>query len=111
LLAGHHDALLIYLGEAEVGHTHLDSEAHVFLPRIVANASIKALLGRHLEWNRNVVAFAIERLANVEHAVWLFQLSYDRRRGATGRELVSRVEARAARSAGMARSKRVRSTG
>lgn len=89
------DGADFYLGENEVGHIHLDSEAHVIQPRSVADLLVKAGLGRRLEWRRSAVVFAIERLADVEHAIWLFQLSYDRRRGATTGELVARVAAQA----------------
>jgi hypothetical protein len=97
------DGADFYLGENEVGHIHLDSEAHVVQPRIVADLLIKAGLARRLEWSRSVVVFAIDRPVDVEHAIWLFQLSYDRRRGATTGELVARVEAQVAQSSGKAK--------
>jgi Family of unknown function (DUF5519) len=88
------DGADFYFGDDEVGHIHLDSEAHVFLPRSVVDSLIKSDLGRPFEWSRSVVVFAIEQVADVKHALWLFQLSYDRRRGATSAELLSRGLAR-----------------
>jgi|SRR5580704_12958272 hypothetical protein len=92
------DGADFYLREKEVGHIHLDSEAHVVLPRVVVDLLVKAGLGHRLEWSRSVVVFAVDRTADVEHALWLFQLSYDRCRGETTRALVSRVEAHATRA-------------
>ncbi len=89
------DGADFYLGDEELGHIHLDSEAHVFLSRPLVASLVAAGLGRPFQWSRNVVVFSIDRAKDVEHALWLFQLSYDRRRGATADALAARVAARA----------------
>lgn len=89
------DGADFYLGEEELGHIHLDGEAHVFLPRMLVASLVAAGLGRPFRWSANVVVFAIGRVKDVEHALWLFQLSYDRRRGASTAELAARVATRA----------------
>lgn len=88
------DGADFYLGDEELGHIHLDGEAHVFLPRTIVASLVAAGLGRPFRWSANVVVFAIDRAKDAEHALWLFQLSYDRRRGATTGELGARVAAR-----------------
>lgn len=87
------DGADFYVGQREVGHIHLDAEAHIMLPTAVADALVDAGLARRLQWRRNAVVFAIARRADATHAVWLFQLSYDRCRGATTGELLERVAA------------------
>ena len=85
------DGVDFYVGENEIGHIHLDSEAHIMLPRLVADALIKAGVGRRLEWSRAAVVFGIESPTEVDHALWLFRLSYDRRQGTSTVDLLSRV--------------------
>lgn len=85
------DGADFYFGEDEVGHIHLDSEAHVFQARKVADAVIAAGLGRPFAWSKDVVVFRVARQRDVDHALWLFRLSYDRRRRVSVDELVARV--------------------
>jgi hypothetical protein len=87
------DGADFYFGEDELGHIHLDSEAHVVLPKALAATLIRAGLGAPLEWSPSVVVVAIESPAAAEHALWLFRLSLDRRKGAPTAELASRVDA------------------
>jgi len=89
------DGADFYFGEEEPGHLHLDSEAHVMLPVTVANAIVEAGLAERLVWDRSTVVFVVERPSDVEHASWLFGLSYRRREGAPTSELLSDVRDRA----------------
>ncbi len=90
------DGADFYLGQEELGHIHLDGEAHVFLPRSIVASLVAAGLGRPFEWSANVVVLRIVRAKDVEHALWLFELSRDRRRGATVGSLAARVASRGA---------------
>jgi hypothetical protein len=85
------DGADFYVGDTELGHIHLDSEAHVVLPSKVATVLIKAKHGRSLPWSRSAVVFPITTAKDVEHALWLFRLSYDRRLGTLTGELLDRV--------------------
>jgi Family of unknown function (DUF5519) len=93
------DGADFYLGEEELGHIHLESEAHVMHARPVAQALIKAGLARRFQWSGEVVVFEIRTQADVAHALWLFQLSYDRRRGVAQPELLARITDYGARGA------------
>ena len=93
------DGADFYLGENELGHIHLGGEAHVALPAPVVDALIEAGLGQRFPWSRGFVTFPIADAADVEHALWLFQLSYDRRRGMSTPELLRCVAAHDALSA------------
>lgn len=85
------DGADFYYGQEELGHIHLDSQAHVMHARPVAEALIKAGLGRRFPWSAEVVEFDIRKQSDIAHALWLFQLSYDRRQGAKPAELLARI--------------------
>ena len=59
--------------------------------RLLADALIKAGLARRFQWSREAVVFQISDHAAVAHALWLFELSYERRRGLPPTELLGRV--------------------
>ena len=86
------DGADFYVGEDEVGHIHLDSEAHVFAGKELARALIESGLARRFEWSAEAVVFEIRRRSDVRHALWLFDLSYRRRRGLSVAALLRRVE-------------------
>jgi len=90
------DGADFYLGEEELGHLHLNSVAHVMHCLPVATALIKAGLGRRFQWNREIVVFPIRTRADEEHALWLFELSYERRKGLQDRDLLARIATYAA---------------
>jgi hypothetical protein len=85
------DGADFYLGEEELGHIHLDSEAHVMHARPIAQTLIKAGLARRFPWSAEAVVFEIRTQADVALALWLFQLSYDRHRGLESAELLARI--------------------
>lgn len=92
------DGADFYLGQEELGHLHLDSVAHVMHSLPVANALIKAGLGQRFHWNRQVVMFEIRTKADIAHALWLFELSYERRKGLSDRDILARIATHAAAS-------------
>lgn len=85
------DGADFYVQEEELGHIHLESEAHVMHARPIAEALIKAGLGRRFPWSREVVVFEIGNPSSVAHALWLFELSYDRLRGLAQADLLLRI--------------------
>ena len=62
-----------YVGEEELGHIHLDGEAHVPLGAAVVEALVKAGLARRFRWSG---AFAVVDTDDVEQAVWVFSLRH-----------------------------------
>ena len=94
------DGADFYIGDEELGHIHLDGEAHIFLPLVVTDALVAAHLGRRLKWISNVIVFDIDRASGVEHALWLFRLSYDRLHGTPTAALLKRVSRRRATGEG-----------
>ncbi len=68
------------------------SGASTGLPVRKALAAAKFAEPSH--WSTAFVVYAVVEEADVEHALWLFRLSYDRRRGVLDAELVERVRAK-----------------
>jgi hypothetical protein len=86
------DGADFYLGDSELGHLHLDGEAHVAVPKKIRDALIAAGLAEDFRWSRKFVVFAIERASDVGRAEFLFKLSYDALRGVSETELLERVK-------------------
>ena len=85
------DGADFYLGDEEFGHLHLVAEAHVFHERAVLSALLAEGASEPFAWDRRVGVFAIRSAADVEHALWLFELSYDRLKGVPTKALLARV--------------------
>jgi len=99
------DGADFYSGEEEIGHIHLDSQAHVMQPKKVVEALIRAQLGRRFHFSDEVIVFDIRKQSDEAHALWLFQLSYDRCRGTKAAELLSRIAATADSSSSLPRAR------
>ena len=69
-----------YVGEEELGHIHLNGEAHVPLGAPVVNALVKAGLARRFRWS---ASFAAVDAHDVETAVWIFSLRHQQIGGLT----------------------------
>ncbi len=82
------DGADFYLGEEELGHIHLDGEAHIAVSKPLRAALIAAGLAKPFRWNGSFVVFRIESDADRAHAEALFELSYQRRRGASDAQLL-----------------------
>jgi len=85
------DGADFYVGEDEVGHIHLDGEAHVMFSRSVADAIVDAKAAKRLPWAAIGTVVAIKSTKDVGRALWLFRLSYDRRKGVAPSKLLERV--------------------
>ena len=91
------DGADFYVGEDELGHLHLDGEAHIMMPAKLSSAVIGAGLGEPLPWSRSAVVFPVQTTADIDHALWLFQLNLDRLHGVALPALLERVRAQAPR--------------
>ena len=90
------DGADFYVGQRELGHIHLYGEAHIALPRPLAEAVIAAKLERTFRWSAAFVVKKIRNAADARDAEWLFALAHEHLRGATVAPLVARVLARVA---------------
>ena len=87
------DGADFYLGDEELGHLHLDGEAHIAVSLKLRGALIAAGLAQPFQWSRSFVVFRVKTAKDVAHALRLFQLSYDRRAGVPEATLLARVNA------------------
>ena len=85
------DGADFYLGDDELGHLHLDGEAHVAVGSALRTALVGAGLARPFRWSRDFVTARIAEAGDVTHGAWLFALRYDALRGTTEAELLARI--------------------
>ncbi len=95
------DGADFYLGEEELGHIHLDGEAHIAVSRALRAALIDAGLAHDFRWSSQFVVFRIQHAKDRARAEALFQLSYQRRQGASDAQLLRAIaKPRVRRAAG-----------
>lgn len=80
-----------YVGEHELGHIHLDGEAHIPLGEPVVNALARAGLARRFRWS---ASFASVDAHDVEAAVWLFSLRHQQLGGVPREDVAVLIEQR-----------------
>jgi len=85
------DGADFYLGDDELGHLHLDGEAHVAVGAQLRTALVSAGFARPFRWSGDFVTARIDEASDVAHGAWLFALRYDALRGATEAELLARI--------------------
>jgi hypothetical protein len=85
------DGADFYVGDAELGHIHLNGEVHIPLTRSLCDVLVKRNLARHSPWSDSWIEFTCRTRADAEHARWLFRLSYDRIAGTPAAELRRRA--------------------
>jgi hypothetical protein len=89
------DGADFYLGQDELGHLHLDAEAHVAQAGAVRNALLEAGLAHEFRWSRQFVTAPVEKQADVAHVKWLFSLRRRQLEGVAVAALVEEVRAKA----------------
>lgn len=85
------DGADFYLGEEELGHIHLDGEAHIAVSKALGAALIDAGLAHAFRWSSKFVVFRIERAKDRAPAEALFRLSYQRVQGASDAQLLAAI--------------------
>ena len=88
------DGADFYVGEEELGHIHLDGSVHLATTPELCKALLTAGLAKRFPYGGEYsgwVLYNINSEESVQHAVWLFQLNYDRLKGAPVAELLNRV--------------------
>jgi hypothetical protein len=89
------DGADFYLGQEELGHLHLDGEAHVAQPGPLRDALVKAGLASPFQWSRQFVTLPISDAAGVERGAWLFSLRRRQLEGVPVAELLLEVSEQA----------------
>ena len=88
------DGADFYVGARELGHIHLDGEVHLVATRTLAANLIARGLADQFAWSDAWVQYPIRKRADMDHALWLFRLAYDRLKGTGGALLRQRVQRR-----------------
>jgi hypothetical protein len=87
------DGADFYFGDEEIGHLHLEGQAHVATGLALRKSLVAAKLAGPFRWNTKFVVHDVARTSDVEHALWLFRLAYDRAHGVSDEDLITRVNA------------------
>lgn len=90
------DGADFYVGAAELGHIHLNGEVHLAATPALGIPLLAQGLVTPLPYGTqrgDWVGFQIRTGADAAHATWLFQLNYDRLRGASVESLTERLQA------------------
>ena len=88
------DGADFYVGEAELGHIHLNGEVHLATTNGLGVALLQRGLVSPLPYGKaygDWVSFMIRTDADAAHAIWLFRLNYDRLRGESMDVLTERM--------------------
>ncbi len=88
------DGADFYVGDAELGHIHLDGTAHVAAERTLRDSLIAARLAEPFRWSDDFVVVRAKREGEIAHALWVFELRYDALRGVSTDALLARIAAR-----------------
>lgn len=86
------DGADFYVGQQEIGHIHLEGQAHVAVPARLRARLIALELAQPFRWSKSFVVFDIARAADVAKAEALFRLAYDHVRGVDMDVLIARAE-------------------
>jgi hypothetical protein len=85
------DGADFYVGQEEVGHIHLGGEAHIAVGKKLRKALIASSRAKPFRYSDEFVVFPIRTSSDVQAALALFQLAYDRHRGAQEADLMMRA--------------------
>ena len=92
------DGADFYVGDRELGHLHLDAEAHIAMPRALRDAVIAVKLARPFRWSEGFVVHRVKTLDDARTTEWLFRLAYDHLQGVSLAKLHARIGERSAES-------------
>jgi len=80
-----------YVGEDELGHIHLDGEAHIPVGESLAKALIAAKLAKRFRWSP---VFVVADTDDLELTAWIFELRHAQIAGESHAALTARIAAR-----------------
>ena len=89
------DGADFYVGDEELGHLHLDGDAHVAMGSALRNALVERGLARPFRWSREFVTWRVTSAGSQAHAEWLFSLRLAALGGTSVESLLAAVTERA----------------
>lgn len=84
------DGADFYVGDHELGHIHLEGEAHIAVPKRIRDALIASGRAKPFRYSPNFVVVTIHSGADATKAAELFKLAYDGLHGVAEEMLVAR---------------------
>jgi len=87
------DGADFYFGDEELGHLHLDAEAHVAQAKPIRDALIAAGHAKPFRWSREFVTAPVVKQADVKHVRWLFELRRKQLEGTSVADLLKEINA------------------
>ncbi len=72
------DGADFYVELEELGHIHLNGEIHLATGKLLAATLIKNKLANKFPYGNDWICSPIESAKDVQHAIWLFKLNYNR---------------------------------
>ena len=85
------DGADFYWGDEELGHLHLDAQAHVAQVKPIRDALIAAGHARPFRWSREFVTASVASQADVKHVQWLFELRRKQLEGTPVADLLKEI--------------------
>ena len=88
------DGADFYVGQDELGHLHLDGEAHVAVGPTLRTALVDAGLANPFQWSGEFVTYNVSSEETKAHAQWLFSLRYAAIGGTSAAQLIKEIQQR-----------------
>ena len=89
------DGAELHVNDRELGHIHLNGGTHLLLTKRLRDALLKARLADPFPWGDEWVQASIDSSDDVEPALWLFRIGYDRLQSTDEDELLQRIQMKA----------------
>ena len=86
------DGADFYVGDEELGHIHLDGSIHLATNQLLKTALLKSKMANNFPYGKFWVCYDILTIKDVEHALFLFRLNYDRLKGLDDNGLLATVK-------------------
>lgn len=87
------DGADFYYGQDELGHLHLDGEAHVAVGRKLREVLVEAGLAEPFPWSREFVRHEVSSATDVKRVLFVFEIAHARRKGEPHAALEARIAA------------------
>lgn len=92
------DGTNFHLGDGEIGHLHLNGEANLATSPAMRQALVARGLARPLRWGGDAfpgwTEYRVRTVSDAAHAIWLFELNYQRLQGRPEAELIAAINDR-----------------
>lgn len=88
------DGADFYLGKNELGHIHLDGSVHLATIKELRILLVEKKLAKKFPFGGEYEGWVLFKITNqndAKHAIWLFQLNYERLIGNSTETLVSKI--------------------